>query len=326
PKDNEERQLKSLDEIAHNVKCIERQFAQIIGNDFTLVNNYDWFKDIKLLDFLREVGKQFSMTQLLDREFVRARIGEGGVGISYAEFSYSLIQGYDYLYLFRKYGVDLQICGEDQFGNCVSGLHLIKRLENKDVDVWSTPLVINKSTGRKFGKSEGGAVWLSAEKTSPYQFYQFWLNVDDAGVIDYMKVYTSLDKADVDAVAKEHEINPNTRVAQRKLAYEVTALVHGRETAESVQRVTNVLFGDTDFQELSNTDLDKLAREIPTVTIDCTVISALVESDLATSNGEAQRLIKQNAISLNGTKITADTKINTPSLIKKGKNNFILVR
>ena len=326
PKDNEERQLKSLDEIAHNVKCIERQFAQIIGDDFTLVNNYDWFKDIKLLDFLREVGKQFSMTQLLDREFVRARIGEGGVGISYAEFSYSLIQGYDYLYLFRKYGVDLQICGEDQFGNCVSGLHLIKHLENKDVDVWSTPLVINKSTGRKFGKSEGGAVWLSAEKTSPYQFYQFWLNVDDAGVIDYMKVYTSLDKETVDVIAQEHEANPSARVAQRKLAYEVTALVHGRDTAESVERVTSVLFGGAELKSLSDTDLDELAREIPVLTTGCTVISALVESGLATSSSEAGRLLKQGAISLNSAKITTDVEINALSLVKKGKNSFVLVR
>ena len=163
PKENGERDLKPLDEVEHNKKCLKKQIEQVIStDDVTMVDNYDWFKNIKYLDFLREVGKVFSMTQLLDRQFVQDRIGEGGSGISYAEFSYSLIQGYDFLHLYREHNVALQLCGTDQFGNCTSGIHLIKRLEGGEADVWSTPLVIDPVTGRKFGKSEGNAVWLAA--------------------------------------------------------------------------------------------------------------------------------------------------------------------
>ncbi|MCL1876610.1 tyrosine--tRNA ligase [Candidatus Saccharibacteria bacterium] len=325
PKENEERQLKSLDEIECNVRAIEAQYRRIVGDKITVVNNYDWFKDIKFLDFLREVGKQFSMTQLLDREFVKNRIGEGGAGISYAEFSYSLIQGYDFLHLFRKYGVSLQICGADQFGNCVSGLHLIKRLEGKDVDVWSTPLIINKSTGKKFGKSEDGAVWLDAEKTSVYKFYQFWLNVDDAGVIDYMKIYTMLDRDTIEKIAADHTQNPGARTAQKILAREVTKIVHGAKQAENVERVTDVLFGG-DLGDLSDDEIKILEQEIPTAAIGKTVVQILVESEIAKSNGEALRLIQQNAISLSGVKISADKEVNEKSLLKKGKNQFVLVK
>ncbi len=165
PKENSERELKGLGEVATNVAAISDQFRRIVGGEFTLVNNNDWFSEILFVPFLREIGKHFSMTQLLDRQFVQNRIGEGGGGISYAEFSYTLIQGYDFLHLFRKYGVELQLCGADQFGNCVSGMHLIRRLEGAEADVWSMPLVIDKVTGRKFGKSEGNAIWLSAERT-----------------------------------------------------------------------------------------------------------------------------------------------------------------
>ena len=170
PKENAERELKALDEVEHNKKCIKEQMERVIspvakdGISVTMVDNYDWFKDIKDLDFLREVGKAFSMTQLLDRQFVQNRIGEGSSGISYAEFSYTLIQGYDFLYLYRKHNVAMQLCGADQFGNCTSGVHLIKRLEGGSADVWSTPLIIDPVTGRKFGKSEGNAVWLAAAR------------------------------------------------------------------------------------------------------------------------------------------------------------------
>lgn len=167
PKDNSERELKPLSEVEHNKVHIKKQISQIIKtNRVTMVDNYDWFKQINYLDFLREVGKAFSVTQLLDRQFVQNRIGAGGAGISYAEFSYTLIQGYDFLYLYRKYGIDLQLCGADQYGNCTSGIHLIKRLENSDADVWSTPLVIDPVSGRKFGKSEGNAIWLAKTDNS----------------------------------------------------------------------------------------------------------------------------------------------------------------
>ena len=205
PKENGERELKSLDEVERNKNCIKSQVERIINQAGTvsatvnMVDNLDWFKDMKYLDFLREVGKAFSMTQLLDRQFVQNRIGEGGSGISYAEFSYTLIQGYDFLHLYRKYGVSLQLCGADQYGNCTSGIHLIKRLEDARADVWSTPLVIDPVTGKKFGKSEGNAIWLagsdngSGNYTPVFDFYQFWLNQPDEAVGSLIKIYTLLE-------------------------------------------------------------------------------------------------------------------------------------
>lgn len=326
PKDNEERQLKSIDEVEKNKQAIAAQYKAVFdGISFTLVDNYDWFKNMGYLEFLRDIGKNFSMTQLLDREFVKERIGKDGVGISYAEFSYSLIQGYDFLHLYRENGVTLQIGGSDQWGNMISGVPLIRKLENAEAHVCTLPLVINRATGRKFGKSEEGTVWLDPEKTSPFKFYQFWLNVDDEGVSDYLKIYTLIEPVEHEALMTEFKKNPSSRAAQKQLAYEVTQLVHGADKAESARNVTAVLFGDTPFEQLLNEDLEMLADEIPTTTSG-NIINALVTSGVASSNGEARRLLGGGAISVNGQKITEDQSVKAPSLIKKGKNTFILVR
>ena len=322
----DEREIRNTDTVAHNVKCISAQYRRVFeGRDFHLVDNADWFRNINYIDFLYKVGKHMSMTQLLDREFVQARIGEGGSGISYAEFSYSLMQGYDFLHLFREYGVTLQVCGADQWGNSTTGVSLIRKLEGSEAHVYSVPLVINKATGRKFGKSEGGAIWLDENKTSVYKFYQFWLNVDDDGVIDYMKMYTTLDRESIEAIAENHAVNPGARSAQKVLAREVTDIVHGANRRESVERVTEVLFGGGDFRQLSDDDLDALAKEIPRVDVGVGVIEALVVSGAVSSNGEAKRLLKSGAISLNGEKLTEDRAVNTTSLLKKGKNTFVLI-
>ena len=322
----DEREIRNADTVAHNVECISAQYRRVFeGRDFHLVNNADWFRNINYIDFLYKVGKHMSMTQLLDRKFVQARIGEGGSGISYAEFSYSLMQGYDFLHLFREYGVTLQVCGADQWGNSTTGVSLIRKLEDSEAHVYSVPLVINKATGRKFGKSEGGAIWLDENKTSVYKFYQFWLNVDDDGVIDYMKMYTTLDRESIEAIAENHAVNPGARSAQKVLAREVTDIVHGVNRRESVERVTEVLFGGGDFRQLSDDDLDALAKEIPRVDVGVGVIEALVVSGAVSSNGEAKRLLKSGAISLNGKKIAEDQAVNTTSLLKKGKNTFVLI-
>jgi len=176
----QERELQSVETIAQNKAALAKQYETIFaGKSFEIVDNYDWFKTINYLDFLRDSRKHASMTQMLDRDFIKSRIGEGGEGISYAEFSYSLIQGYDFLHLFREKGVTLQLAGADQWGNSITGVQLIRRLESKEAHVFTTPLVVNKATGVKFGKSEAGAVWLDPQKTSPYKFYQFWLNHAD---------------------------------------------------------------------------------------------------------------------------------------------------
>ena len=323
----DERNLKTLDEIAKNKAGIAEQYKQVFeGKDFTIVDNYDWFSGIGYLDFLRNVGKHVPMSQMLGREFVQSRLGDDGAGISYAEFSYALIQGYDFVHLYREHGVTLQVCGADQWGNSIAGVDLIRRIEGGEAHVYSTPLVINKATGVKFGKSEGGAVWLDATKTSIYKFYQFWLNVDDEGVIDYAKIYTLLSREEIEALEREHRENPGARKAQKALAREVTTLVHGKERFESVQRVTSVLFGESDVSALRGADVDALAAEIPTVDAGKTVVEILVEAEIAGSNGEARRLISGGAISVNGDKITEDQPVRELALVKKGKNSFVLVR
>lgn len=218
------------------------------------------------------------------------------------------------------------MCGADQWGNSITGVDLIRRIEGQEAHVYSTPLVINKATGVKFGKSEGGAVWLDPKKTSVYKFYQFWLNTDDEGVIDYAKIYTLLSKEELETLEREHKENPSARKAQRTLAREVTVLVHGKERYESVERVTKVLFGGSEITSLNGPDLDALAEEIPTTDAGKTIIETLVDAGVAASNGEARRLIKGGAISLNGLKVTEDALVRQLALIKKGKNTFILVR
>ena len=323
----DERNLKTFDEIEKNKTAIAKQYKQIFaGKDFELVDNYDWFKNLNYLDFLREVGKNVPMSQMLGREFIQSRLGEGGSGISYAEFSYSLIQGYDFLHLYRNHGVTLQVCGADQWGNSIAGVELIRRIDGGSADIYTTPLVINKATGRKFGKTEGGAVWLDENKTSVYQFYQFWLNVDDDGVIDYAKIYTLLTRDELRELADRHAESPEKRLAQKRLAYEVTAIVHGADRADSVAKVTDVLFGNSSIESLSNSDLEELAKEIPVIKSGLSVTKSLIESGLSASNGEARRLLAGGAISVNGQKMTDDIVIDGLSLLKKGKNSFLLIR
>lgn len=323
----DERNLKSLDDIAKNKAEIARQYSELFASKpITIVDNYDWFKGINYLDFLREVGKNVPVSQMLGRDFIQTRLGEGGTGISYAEFSYALIQAYDFLHLRREHGVSLQLCGADQWGNSIAGVDLIRRIDGGEAHVLSQPLVMNASTGRKFGKSEEGAVWLDPKQTSVYKFFQFWLNVDDIGVESYLKVYTLLAREEIETLVASHLENPGLRLAQKKLAEEVTALVHGREAMESVKRVTAVLFGGDEFASLSTDDLDALTREIPVVAIGKTIVESLVEAGVAASNGEAKRLLSGGGVSINGQKITDDQPIDSASLLKKGKNSFILVR
>ena len=324
-RDTEERSLLSYAEIEHNKRALKAQVSQIFaGRDFTLVDNADWLGNLELLPFLRDIGKNFNMADLIGREFFKARI-DNGKGLSFAEFTYTLLQGYDFWHLFKHHGVNLQIGGSDQWGNLLSGVELIRKKENAEVYAMTAPLLINKSTGRKFGKSEGGAVWLDETKTSVYKFYQFWLNVDDESAIEYMKIFTMLDRDTIEAIAENHAVNPGARSAQKVLAREVTDIVHGVNRRESVERVTEVLFGGGDFRQLSDDDLDALAQEIPRVDVGVGVIEALVVSGAVSSNGEARRLLKSGAISLNGERLANDQAINSQSLLKKGKNTFILV-
>ena len=324
-RDTEERNLLPYEEIEHNKQALKSQVSRIFaGRDFTLVDNADWLAELELLPFLRDIGKNFNMADLVSREFFKARINNGK-GLSFAEFTYTLLQGYDFWHLFNQYGVNLQIGGSDQWGNLLSGVDLIRKKENTEVYAMTAPLLINKSTGRKFGKSEGGAVWLDENKTSVYKFYQFWLNVDDESAIEYMKIFTMLDRDTIEAIAENHAVNPGARSAQKVLAREVTDIVHGSARRESVERVNEVLFGGGDFKKLSDDDLSALAEEIPCADAGIDVIGALVESGAVGSNGEAKRLLKSGAISLNGEKLAENKVVNDTSLLKKGKNTFVLI-
>ena len=334
PKENGERDLKTLDEVEHNKACIKAQIERIVqAENLTMVDNYDWFRNINYLDFLREVGKAFSMTQLLDRQFVQNRIGDGGSGISYAEFSYTLIQGYDFLHLFREHGVSLQLCGADQYGNCTSGIHLIKRLENADADVWSTPLIIDPVTGRKFGKSEGNAIWLagtnngSRNYTSIFDFYQFWLNQPDNSVEYLLKIYTLLDKPEIEDILKRHQSAPENRLAQKTLAKQVTEIVHGKENAEVVANLTNLLFDkSTNFADFSTDEISEFANFLPAIPKGTNLVDTLITSGLAESKKKAREFIAAGAISINGTKITEDITLDQTAIIKKGKNKFAIIK
>ncbi len=315
---DEERNLQSLDQIAKNKVGIVQQYRQIFaGMDFEIVDNYDWFKEINFLDFLRSTGKHFSMTQLLQRDFIQSRIGKGGKGISYAEFSYSLIQGYDFLHLFRKKGVTMQLCGADQWGNCISGVELIRKLEGKEAHIYSCPLVMNKTTGKKFGKSEGSAVWLGAERTPVFDFYQFWLNVDDAGVEEYLKFYSLLAKEEIEKVLDEFSKNPAGRAAQKALAYEVTKIVHGRQEADKAVSATEQLFGVEVGNAAPSFDLPNGEYEI---------IDVLIKSGLADSKASARRLFEQGGVKINRQKvITPKVQIKKGDLLQVGKRSFIKV-
>lgn len=325
-RDTEERELLALEEISKNTTALSNQVSKLFsGKNFTLVNNHDWLKDVQLLPFLRDVGKKFNMAELTSRDFFKSRIANGG-GLSFAEFSYTLLQGYDFLHLNRTLGVNLQIGGSDQWGNLLSGVELIRKSDGKEVFAMTAPLVVNKSTGRKFGKSEGGAVWLDPAKTSPYKFYQFWLNSDDAGAIDYLKLFTMLSKEEIEDIEARHTAEPHLRIAQKTLAREVTTLIHGADRTLEVEKATEILFGRGDFEQISPEVIEILAQKIPVASGAQSVISALTSTNIAKSAGEARRLIAGNAISVNGKKIAEDTEISQTSLIKKGKNTFILVK
>ncbi|MBP5512717.1 tyrosine--tRNA ligase [Candidatus Saccharibacteria bacterium] len=359
PKDNGERDLKSIDEVEHNKKCIREQVERVMlgagdvawgtptelcedggkatagpARAITMVDNYDWFKDMNYLTFLREIGKAFSMTQLLDRQFVQKRIGEGGAGISYAEFSYTLIQGYDFLHLYREHGVSLQLCGADQYGNCTSGIHLIRRLCDAEADVWSTPLVIDPVTGRKFGKSEGNAVWLASSDngggnyTSIFDFYQFWMNQPDTSVEYLMKIYTLLMPEEIENILKRHFEAPEKRLAQKVLAREVTSVVHGRDAAAAVENLTAVLFSrETDFSDFSEDELTEFAAYLPVVSKGTLLLDLLTSTGFAESKKKAREYISGGAISVNGVKVTdLDMAVNQTAIVKKGKNKFVIVK
>jgi tyrosyl-tRNA synthetase len=311
---SDERELKSLEEINHNKSVIAAQYRQIFGeHNFTLVDNYDWFKDLKYLDFLRDIGKHVPMRQMLSRDFVQSRLSQEGSGISYAEFSYVLIQAYDFLHLYKNYGVTLQVSGSDQWGNSIAGVELIRRLLGKEAHVYCAPLIINKATGKKFGKTEAGAIWLDSKKTSPEDFYQFWINIDDNSAVEYLRVYTELPTESVDKITEEFKRDPANRLAQKTLAFEVTKLVHGQAAAENAQlHAAKIQSGQTQSVNIKTT-----------VPVD--IVDVLLSSGLVSSKSEARQLLSAGGIYLNGrqtaqTQLTAADFVDGHLSLRRGKS------
>lgn len=297
-----ERPLLPRETVQKNVASIRRQVDKLFaGQKFIPADNYDWFKDVGYLEFLREIGKHFSVTELIQRDFIADRIGEQGSGISYAEFSYSLIQGYDFWQLHKKHGVNLQIGGSDQWGNMLSGVALIRKKADAEAHALSMPLVVNKATGRKFGKSEGGAVWLDPKKTPPAKFYQFWINVDDADVEDYLKVFTFLSREKVEDLMAKQTKNPQERAAQIALAEAVTVLVHGEAELDKMTALTKLLSGKLGVDDLTDDQVSHIRNQIkvPKLQPGTNIVEALVRTDLAASNSEARRLKDSGGVYVN---------------------------
>lgn len=333
---DKERPVQSEETIAKNVEIAQAQISKVLsGHEFQMVNNLDWTKDMKVLDFLRDIGKHYSMTPLVQRDYIATRMGEGGSGISYTEFSYTLLQGMDYLHLFDNFGCTLQLGGADQWGNCLSGVELIRKARGKEAHVITLPLIINKATGKKFGKSEEGAIWLDPDKTSPYQFYQFWLNFNDEGVESYLRVFTELGREEIEAIMAEHQQSPQLRVAQTKLAQEVTRLVHGQETLDQVVNVTSVIFG-SEHAVMSEQTKQILLSELPTAKYGSLsgldLAQVLVDLGLASSKSEARQFFDDGAVKAG----TSSQKIELGSdlssfnelgivIIRRGKNRLGII-
>ena len=333
-----ERSLNNLETVQQWVQSIRGQLEPFLSfegdNAAIMANNYDWFGGMGCLDFLRDIGKHFSVNAMLAKESVKQRIERDDVGISFTEFAYALLQGYDFAELNKRHGVMLQIGGSDQWGNITWGIDATRRLNQQSVFGLTLPLV-TKSDGTKFGKTEGGAVWLNAKKTSPYQFYQFWLKVADADVYKFLKYFTFLSVEEIDAIEAADQASGTKPEAQRILAEEVTRLIHGEAALEAAQRISASLFAE-DQSNLTETDFEQLALDgLPAFEVsgELNIVQALVQSGLAKSNNEARGFVSQGAAVVNGAKVgsdayvlaDADKRFGTYTIVRRGKRNHALL-
>ncbi len=339
-----ERKLLDTQQIEHNLSCQKKQLESFLDFDAKLnpaemVNNYDWFKDFGFLEFIRDVGKHISINYMMGKDSVKSRLE---TGLSFTEFSYQLVQGYDFLHLYKHHDCKLQMGGSDQWGNITTGTELIRRMEGGEAYALTAPL-LTKADGSKFGKSEGGNVWLDAEKTSPYKFYQYWLNIADDEALKCIRIFSLKERNDILDLEKEHEENPHLRVLQKALAEELTERVHSIEDLEMAKKASMILFGKSTFEELNELP-EKTFLEIfdgvPQAIIPRSEISSGIglldllagRSGFLASNGEARRALKENSISINKTKINeahdpavSDLIKDKYMLLQRGKKNYFLV-
>lgn len=340
-----------LDEktLRHNQEAIKNQLAHFLDfdsgekNAAVLVNNYDWMKDFSFLDFIRDVGKHITVNYMMAKDSVKKRLGsESQVGMSFTEFTYQLLQGYDFLHLYKNYNCTLQMGGSDQWGNITTGTELVRRKAGGKAYAITCPL-ITKADGTKFGKTEGGNIWLDKSRTSPYKFYQYWLNASDADAENYIKIFTFLTKEEIDALIKEHKETPHLRLLQKRIAEEVTVLVHSKEDLANAQRASQILFGKStseDLLQLDNATFLDVFDGVPQAQMEKSalvegvdIVAALAgEGRLLKSNGEARRALKENSISVNKTKVNDQKKITATDLIndryillQRGKKSYFVL-
>jgi tyrosyl-tRNA synthetase len=335
PRPTAERTLNTKETVSEWVEKLSKQASRFLdfsgSNKATLVNNLDWTASLSAIDFLREVGKHFRVGKMLAKEAVSARLNSEH-GISYTEFSYQILQGFDFLELFRRHNCTLQLGGSDQWGNLTSGSDLIHKVEGKSVHLLATPLITN-SDGKKFGKSEGNAVWLDSELTSPYAFYQFWLNVEDADVIDRLKVFTFLSKSEIEALAEQVKSAPHLREAQRALALEVTSLVHSAEAAAGAIQASKALFGQAELTDLSKADLLSALSELPSVKAakGASIAQLLVDTGLEASVSAGRRAIKEGGVYLNNEKVSDEAAVfeqvlvGNVAVLRRGKKTLAAI-
>ncbi|GLB47241.1 tyrosine--tRNA ligase [Philodulcilactobacillus myokoensis] len=332
-----ERKLQTMGQVKHNEKALTAQLEKLFGNDgsFTIVNNYDWLSKLSLIDFLRDDGKLFNVNEMLNKEIVASRLKSG---ISYTEFTYQILQSIDFLHLYKNHGVQLQIGGADQWGNITDGISLIHKVEGADAKAYglTIPLML-KSDGTKFGKTAGGAVWLDPEKTTPYEFYQFWINQDDNDVIKYLKYFTFLSQDEIADLAKQTKQHPERRVAQRRLAEEVTKFVHGEKAVREAQNITKALFSGN-IQDLTTKEVEHGFKHMPSVEIDSKpldIVRWLVDvSKIEPSRRQAREDVKNGAVRINGIKVQDINATVDPSkhfdgkfvVVRKGKKHYYLAR
>ena len=329
PRPTTERAMISKEAVAENFKSLKKQVENIFG--FEVVNNNDWYKDINIIDFLRDYGKYFNINYMLDKDIIRRRLE---TGITYTEFSYMILQALDFKYLHENKGVDLQCAGSDQWGNITAGIDLIRRSTGDEVYGFTMPLVTD-SQGKKFGKSEGNALWLDKTKTSSYKLYQFFVNVEDSMVIDYLKIYTFLSKEEIEEYEKKNNEHPELREAHKALAREIITFLHGKEEYERAVKLAENLFNNK-FKEMSKQDIKELfdEQDIKEIEGNTNLLDLLITLGVASSKREAREFVNSGAISINGDKVT-ETNIeitddlfidNTYIIIKRGKKNYYVGR
>ena len=333
PRPTSERPMISKEELNHNFLCLKEQAERIFARgdkDFRVVNNFDWIKDINVIDFLRDYGKYFNINYMLDKDIVRRRLDSG---ITYAEFSYMILQALDYLHLNKEFGCTLQVAGQDQWGNITAGIDLIRKKTGEEAYAFTMPL-LTKSDGTKFGKSEGGAIWLDKEKTTPYEMYQFLINAEDSKVIDYLKFLTFLSKEEIEKIEKEHLECPEKRLAHKTLAREVITFIHGEEAYKEALNISESLFSG-DIKKLTGKEIEMAFKGLDKITIndDMNIVDFLVNTGICSSKREAREFVNNNSITINGEKINNIESIIDSSIaiedkylvVRRGKKKYFIV-